>query len=590
MVRIHSEQAIMQAEVQTGSNKGRLNMKLPLHRRINEMDTKSMRKLCTLAFLLILGITACAGSGQTSATDPSDGSENPPGEVISFTTLEGIQLSGTLFGEGEFAVVLAHQGTYGADQTTWQPFAQMLAENGFTALTFDFRGRGQSEGPQQTGGLMYDVNAAIEVLRERGHEEIACIGASMGGTSCLRAALDQELSGLVVIASTFSVGDPTSVAPVEMAGLELPTLFIVASYDYTGVVSDTTEMYERATAPKQLRIFKRYEHGTHLFDTEVGGEMESLLYGFLDSLREDSSGSSHRIAELMGTSGPIYNLDLSSDGSMLVSAGYSQLKIWDTESLQERATLEGHESYVWDVSWSPNDQYLASASQDGTVRLWDASNFQQIATLESGWAFSVAWSPDSRYLAVGKAQDGVEIWQIENLSEITSLPADSKVISLSWSGDGRRLAAGLLNGEVLIWDTGNWTLLHTLSSSLDDRSDANGVAWSPDSQILASAHQDGRIRIWDAETGQMRRSLQGHTGWVRGIAWTPDGLRLASSGEDTSVRIWEPSTGAQTTAIAGGVMPVWSVVWSHDGRQVFAGEGSYDDASSESSIWLLDMP
>lgn len=63
-------------------------------------------------------------------------------QQIEFSTEDDIRLSGTLYipENGEIAVVLAHQGTIGTNQQSWQSFAETIAENGFVALTFDFRG------------------------------------------------------------------------------------------------------------------------------------------------------------------------------------------------------------------------------------------------------------------------------------------------------------------------------------------------------------------------------------------------------------------------------------------------------------------
>ena len=122
-------------------------------------------------------------------------------ETVSLTTDDNVTLSATLFGQGKLAVILAHQGTEGTDQKSWQPFAEVLAEKGNAALTLDFRGRGQSKGYLQASQLIKDLNAAIQFLRGRGYQRIVCMGASMGGTACLRAALDHDLAGLVVIAS-----------------------------------------------------------------------------------------------------------------------------------------------------------------------------------------------------------------------------------------------------------------------------------------------------------------------------------------------------------------------------------------------------
>ncbi len=114
------------------------------------------------------------------------------------------------------------------DQQSWQPFAQLLAERDFTALTFDFRGRGKSEGNPVYNTLPYDVYAAIQFLQDRGYERIVCIGASMGGTACIRAALDHDLAGLGVIASVMSNGEPNQVSAYDVQQLTLPKVLVYA--------------------------------------------------------------------------------------------------------------------------------------------------------------------------------------------------------------------------------------------------------------------------------------------------------------------------------------------------------------------------
>jgi pimeloyl-ACP methyl ester carboxylesterase len=137
--------------------------------------------------------------------------------MIIFTTGDAVQLAGTLFGSGETAAILAHQGTPGADQTSWHSFAQVLARRSFAALAFDFRGCGQAEGPRNVRILDQDVAAPLKFLRGLGYEKIVCAGASMGGTACTRVAIDDHLAGLVTLGSTMVAGrgDPLRVSEAE---------------------------------------------------------------------------------------------------------------------------------------------------------------------------------------------------------------------------------------------------------------------------------------------------------------------------------------------------------------------------------------
>ena len=207
-------------------------------------------------------------------------------ETVSLTTEDDVTLSATLFGQGKLAVILAHQGTEGTDQKSWQPFAKALAEKGYAALTLDFRGRGQSKGTLQASQLIKDVNAAIQFLRGRGYQRIVCMGASMGGTACLRAALDHDLVGLVVIASPMSSGAPTAIEPDEFSRLTLPKLYVCAESDrYSLVIPQMKQMFELSPKPKQFQFFPGTVHGTELFDTEHGGEFRHLLLTFVERLR-----------------------------------------------------------------------------------------------------------------------------------------------------------------------------------------------------------------------------------------------------------------------------------------------------------------
>ena len=70
-----------------------------------------------------------------------------------------------------------------------------------------------------------------------------------------------------------------------------------------------------------------------------------------------------------------------------------------------------------------------------------------------------------------------------------------------------------------------------------------GLVFSPDGEILAVGYQDGTIRLWDVETGQVLRTLAGHTDRMTTVAFSPDGALLVSGAEDKGVRLWDIQTG-----------------------------------------------
>jgi pimeloyl-ACP methyl ester carboxylesterase len=236
-------------------------------------------KRLTILIIMLAMLASCQTVGPTPASQPTILPSLSEGEVT-LTTEDGVQLSGTVFGQGTTAVVLAHM--LPTDQTSWQPFAQVLAERGFTALTFDFRGYGQSGGSKDYDALDKDVRAAVAFLRDRGFQRIVCIGASMGGLACGKVSHEPGLVGLVIISSPISmesVGASLKVTRSDLADLAYPKLFIVSREDRP-ISGDVRGMYGWASDPKELKVFDGFAHGTDLFDTEHADEFRDLLLNF----------------------------------------------------------------------------------------------------------------------------------------------------------------------------------------------------------------------------------------------------------------------------------------------------------------------
>jgi len=236
----------------------------------------------------------------------------------------------------------------------------------------------------------------------------------------------------------------------------------------------------------------------------------------------------------------IANAAYSPDGTRLATASWDgTAKVWDTSSGQELFTLTGHTNRVWEVNFSPDGTRLVTASEDGTAKVWDAASGRELFTLSGHTEMlqGIAYSPDGKLIATASWDDTAKVWDATTGRELFTLDAGADLTDIAFSPDGTRVAASGNNATATVWaiSTGKGQKLFTLigHTALIPR-----IAFSPDGKYVATASFDGSAKVWDATSGQEWLTLSAGLDQLSDVAFSPDGTRLATGGFEGRVRVY----------------------------------------------------
>ena len=229
--------------------------------------------------------------------------------------------------------------------------------------------------------------------------------------------------------------------------------------------------------------------------------------------------------------------------------------------VREYNRLEGHTDWVSSVSWSPDGQLLASASKDGTIKIWNADGtLEKNLPGHTAGVYSVTFSPDGKLIASASEDKTVKLWSREGVLLNTLKGHTAAVCSVSFSPDGKRLATASWDKTIKLWRT-DGSLVKTLKGHTDN---VLGVSFSPDGQLLASASKDKTIILWRGD-GTFLKSWKAHDDAVTSVSFSPDSQMLASSSADKTVKLWSRD-GMPLKSLTGHTNWVVNVTFSHDGQ------------------------
>ena len=252
-------------------------------------------------------------------------------------------------------------------------------------------------------------------------------------------------------------------------------------------------------------------------------------------------------------------------------------------SFREPGAPRAHGGLITTLKFNPNPRLrqIASASDDGTVKLWDPSGKLLHAFTDQPTVItSIAFDSSGRHLATAGADGSVKI---RDLSGVTPQSARSpleldghtrRINAVFFSHDGTRLATASSDGNVKIWDVGTGKLVTQVSVGRYQVTDA---AFTPDGHFLVTCSSDGTVRVWSPQTGlavwassDLPGARAASSSLFRlGIA--PDGKLVAAGAIDGTVVVYDLAAKKQLWSRNDNRGAINAITFDPAGRFVLAG-------------------
>ena len=224
--------------------------------------------------------------------------------------------------------------------------------------------------------------------------------------------------------------------------------------------------------------------------------------------------------------------------------------------------LNGHTGWVRDIKISPDGKFIASCSNDRTIRVWNLETGDYLEQLlgHTAWVRALAFSPDGKFLASGSDDRTIKIWDTSTWSLIRELSGHQDSInSLVFYRDSKVLVSSGDDQTIRLWNIGN-NNEHDfyIFPNEHDAQSIESLAFSSDWKYLVSCSYDKTVKLWhcnfsdyDCVECRCEHTFEGHESRARSVCTSHanTSFKIFSSGERGDIKFWDGKLRTQENEI-----------------------------------------
>eukprot|EP01063_Lacrimia_lanifica_P006880 TRINITY_DN14357_c0_g1_i1.p1 TRINITY_DN14357_c0_g1~~TRINITY_DN14357_c0_g1_i1.p1 ORF type:complete len:555 (+),score=185.20 TRINITY_DN14357_c0_g1_i1:66-1730(+) len=229
------------------------------------------------------------------------------------------------------------------------------------------------------------------------------------------------------------------------------------------------------------------------------------------------------------------------------------VKLWSVASEDPLQTLGGHTDRIHDIAFHPSGNYVGTASQDKTFRLFDVTAGREaFSILEQeghvGPVRALDFQCDGALVATADSTGVGRVWDLRHGRSISLLQGHMKqVLTVAFAPNGWLVATGGDDNVVKLWDLRRRDVLATITAHSRL---VSGVAFEPtNGSYLCSSSYDSTLSLWDTANFKLIKTLRGHDNYVMGVDISPTDSGIVSCSYDKTWKLWQHRAATEHVAL-----------------------------------------
>ena len=268
-------------------------------------------------------------------------------------------------------------------------------------------------------------------------------------------------------------------------------------------------------------------------------------------------------------SGEIYAVSWKNEELVATAGQDGMIRTWSPTAARQHSELDCQGTLARALDWSRDR--LAAGCDDGVVRIWNTGDNATPThlRLHDARINCVAWSPDGTLIVSGDMNGTLKVYDVNQRQEIKRLDVELPVYSIDWTPDGGQIAVGYgsqgARHDLTIWDTSNWSKKLRGDYAIDKP--IKSLAWGPEGKTIALAGEYGVLRTLDATSDRMRDAFRDTTD-IASVDWDRTNNLIVAGGGGNTVRVYDIANNNVVANLWGHEAPLTAVAWSVEGKWI----------------------